>query len=129
MEPPSPELPPELRAFLHSCIDAIEQVEILMLLRPDRELTVREVAASLGLTEPGSRDHLETLSARGLLAVRIGAETRYRYAPKSPDLVRYGSLLAQYHASSRSAIFSFVSTRGRRSLKRFSDAFKLRDPE
>jgi predicted ArsR family transcriptional regulator len=73
---PASELPPALRAFLHSCIESVDQVETLMLLRgSDRFRTAREVADALGVSTPTTRRNLETLAARGLLEVSVGAET------------------------------------------------------
>jgi DNA-binding IclR family transcriptional regulator len=122
-----PALPGELRAFLHSCIESIEQVELLMLLRgAEHARTARDVAGALRLSPAGARRDLETLSARGLLDVRVEEETKYRYRPKSAELGRYCDLLAQHYVTSRQAVLGFVATESRRSAKRFADAFKLR---
>ena len=87
----SQELPRELLAFLHSCIESIAQVELLMMLRgSDRLRTAREVAADLRVSVAAARRDLEILAARGLLEVSVGAETAYRYRPKSDDLARRG---------------------------------------
>jgi predicted ArsR family transcriptional regulator len=123
-------LPPELRAFLHSCIESIEQVELLILLRgSEAARTAREVATALRVSAATARRDLETLAARGLLEVRVGEETSYRYRPKADDLARYCDLLAQYYVTSRQAVLGFVATESRLSIKRFADAFKLRGPE
>jgi hypothetical protein len=123
-------LPPELRAFLYSCIDAVEQVEILVLLcQSDRACSAKAVASNLSVTDAVARHHLETLVARGLLQATIGAEVTYRYAPKSVELRRYGDQLVEQYTTSRTAILQTVATASRRSVKRFSDAFKLRDSE
>jgi hypothetical protein len=125
------QLPAELRAFLYSCIDAVEQVEILMLLRgTSRAWTAREVTRELALVEPTGRVHLEVLTARGLLQATSAPdrEVAYRLAPRTVSLAGYVELLAECFAQSRSAIHRFVVTRCGRS-KSFADAFKLRDPE
>ena len=124
------ELPPELRAFIHSCIDSIVQVELLLLLRSAGGVrTVREAAARLGVPPAVARRDLDTLAARGLLEVRVGEETAYGYGPKSDDLRRYAELLAEHCGTSRQAVFGFIAAESRLSIKRFADAFKLRDPE
>lgn len=124
------ELPGELRAFLHSCIESINQVELLMMLRgSERWRTARDVAADLHVPVPVARRDLETLAARGLLEVSVASEIEYRYRPKTADLSKYGDLLAQHYVTSRHLIFAFVSTRSRIAMKRFADAFKLRDGE
>ena len=128
-KPPREDLPSELRAFLYSCIDSIEQLDMLMLLRrSDRPKTTREVAAALTLSDSLTRAQLDMLTARGLLDARPGAEVTYRVEPKTADLARYVVLLEEAYASSRSAVVRFIATRSRRT-KSFSDAFKLRDPE
>lgn len=131
MDPGRPEeLPAELRAFLHSCIESINQVELLMLMRgSERWRTAREVAADLRVPVAVARTDVETLAARGLFEVSVGSEIEYRYRPKTDDLARYGDLLAQHYVTSRHLIFAFVSTRSRIAMKRFADAFKLRDTE
>jgi DNA-binding IclR family transcriptional regulator len=129
MEPSEPEFPPEFRAFLYSCIDSVEQVEILALLcRSDRSWNARAVGTELGLPDIAARHHLETLSARGLLQTRIANEVTYSYGPKSTDLRRYGDQLSEYYATSRTVLLRFIATSPRR-VKRFADAFKLRSPE
>lgn len=123
------ELSPELRAFLYSCIDAIEQLEILVLLRKSGQpWTTRAVAAELGLKDVQTRAYLETLTARGLLAAKAGNEVTYRFEPRSPELTRYAALLAEAFTTSRSAVVRFIATTSRRT-KSFSDAFKLRDTD
>src|SRR5688572_9562035 len=123
-------LPAELRAFLYSCIESIEQVELVMMLRgSDRWRTAREVASEFQLSPAAARQSLETFAARGLLDVRVGDETSYRFRPKSEELGRYCDLLAQHYISSRAEVLGFVAANSRLSAKRFADAFKLRGTE
>jgi DNA-binding FadR family transcriptional regulator len=127
---PDHELPTELRVFIHSCIESIEQVELLLLMRgSDRMRTARDIASALRVSVSAARRNLETLAARGLLEVRVGDEIAYRYRPKSDDLARFCDLLAQFYITARQAVLGFVAAESRLSIKRFSDAFKLRDPE
>jgi hypothetical protein len=124
------DLPGELRAFLHSCIESIAQVELLMLLRGSNQpRTARDVATALRLAPAVARRDLETLAARGLFEVRVDAETKYRYRPRSEELGRYCDLLAQHYVTSRQGVLGFIATESRLSVKRFADAFKLREPE
>jgi predicted ArsR family transcriptional regulator len=126
----SKSLSPELRAFLFSCIDSLEQVELLVALaRTEASRTTREIGAELGLSESSARVHLETLKARGLLAVKVADELAYRYQPKTTELARYTEQLLQHYDTSRLDVLTYVSTRSRTALKQFSDAFKLRDEE
>lgn len=130
MDPtPRDDLPAELRAFLYACVDAIEQVEILMLLRRSgRASTARDVTQALALSEQLTRVHLETLTSRGLLSATPGREVVYRCEPKTPALARYVDLLADHYGASRNAIHTFIATFARRS-RSFAAAFRLRDRE
>lgn len=124
------DLPPELRAFLHSCIESIEQVEVLILLRgSERSRTAAGIAAALRLSPAAARRDLDTLAARGLLEVRVGPELTYRYRPKSEELGRYCDLLAECYVTARQDVFGYISTQSRLAMKRFADAFKLRGPD
>lgn len=123
-------LPAPLRAFLHSCIESIEQVELLMLLRgSERWRSARDVAGDFGVAPTVARRNLETLAARGLLEVRVDQETQYRFRPNSEELARYCDLLAQHYITSRPLVLGFVSAESRLSAKRFADAFRLRDSD
>jgi hypothetical protein len=116
-----------LRAFLHTYIDSIGQVESLLLLRgSQRWRTAAEIAAELGIAPAIARRDVETLTARGLLEVRVGEEIAYKYGPKSDDLAKYCDELAQHYITSRQAVLGFVATESRLSMKRFADAFRLR---
>lgn len=123
-------LPPELRAFLHSCIDSIQQIELLLLMRgSERMRTARDIAAELNIPVPAARHDVESLAVRGLLEVKVGEEIAYRYKPKTEDLAKYSDQLARYYITARHAVLGFVAAESRRSIKRFSDAFRLGDRE
>lgn len=125
-----PELPTELRAFLYACVDAVEQVDILIHLQASgRVWTAKEVSIHEGIAEHAARAHLEALVARGLLRAQAGASLLYSYAPKTDRLKGYVELLATHYAGSRSLVVSFVATQTRGAVKTFADAFKLRDEE
>jgi predicted ArsR family transcriptional regulator len=129
MSEPGGDLSPELRAFLYSCIDAVEQVELLAVVsQSGRSWTAHAVGQALGVTDTVARHHLETLAARGLLQITVGAELSYSYAPKTGELRRYADQLVERYATSRTAVLRFITSNPRR-LKQFSDAFKLRDEE
>ncbi len=128
-ERPERELPNELKAFLYSCIDSVEQLEILALLcRSKSSWSARAAGTALGLADAVARHHLETLVARGMLQIAVEGEVAYSYGPKSADLQRYGDQLRDYYSTDRTTVLRFIATSPRR-VKRFADAFKLRDPE
>jgi hypothetical protein len=91
--------------------------------------TAREIAAALRVSPGAARHDLETLAARGLLEIRVGEETGYGYRPKSAELGRYCDLLAEQYIVARQRVLGYVARTSRLSIKRFADAFKLREPE
>lgn len=124
-------LPAQLRAFLHSCIESIEQIEVLMLLRgSSRPRTATDVATALGVPPIAMRHSLEALAARRVLQSRGSGDDRtYVYAPASDDLAQRCDLLADYYVTSRQAVLGYVATGSRLSAKHLADAFRLRKPE
>ena len=124
MDAQGPELPPELRAFLYSCIDSVEQVQLLQQLRIARTaLSVKQLAAQTGMSPAAIRRPLETLLVRGLLRADVGEQMMYRYAPETPELRKYADLLDEYYSAHRDAVVRAISSRAART---FAGAFKFR---
>jgi hypothetical protein len=123
------EVPAPLRAFLYSCIDSVEQAELIVRLHGyDGGLSAGVLARELGISDAAARHHLEILVARGLFQTAIGVEVLYRYAPRSPELADFARQLVEFWGHSRSVlIHSLVQSRG--PLSSFSKAFKLRKGE
>jgi hypothetical protein len=120
---------PELRAFVYSCIDSVEQVQVLVLLgSSERPWTARLVAQEMSLSDHAARHHLESMAARGLVAVTVsGDAATWRYAPKSDTLRRLGDELVAAYQRSPMAVIRLVATNARPSIRSISDAFRLRD--
>jgi hypothetical protein len=127
-EPQASAISPELKAFIYSCFDAVEQVELLVLLQRAAEpWSARSAAQACGISDASARHHLETLAARGLLQIAVGQETTYRFAPKRAELQTYADALATGYADSRTAIVRLVVTSPLRSARRIADAFTFRE--
>jgi hypothetical protein len=128
MDPQTPaDLPPDLRAFLYSCIGSVAQLDLLVRLRASGQAaTVRDLSALVGLPPATVRHDLEALTARGLLRAQVGPEVEYRYAPATPELARFGDLSAAHYTDNRETVIRFITARAART---FADAFKIRkDP-
>ena len=118
------DLPADLRAFLYACIESVAQVEALVRLRASASgATVRDLAGVVGVSTAALRRDLEALTARGLLRAQVAEEVTYWYAPASPELARYGELLAVHYGATREAVVRYISARAART---FADAFKIR---
>jgi DNA-binding transcriptional ArsR family regulator len=118
------DLPADLRAFLYSCIDSVDQADLLVRLRASgTSQSVRQLAAITGLRPQALRHHLEILVVRGLLRADVSGEVEYRYAPETPELRRYSDLLQECYASRRDQVIRAISARAART---FADAFKFK---
>jgi hypothetical protein len=127
-EPQPTTIAPELRAFIYSCFDAVEQVELLVLLQRAAEpLTARAAAQACAMNDAATRHHLETLAARGLLQIAVDRETTYRFAPKRAELRAYADALVVAYEGSRTAIMRLVVTNPLRSARRIAGAFTFRE--
>ena len=129
--PDQDELPGHLRAFLYSCIDSVEQLEILMMLRMSGgSRTARKVAREAGLTDARARVYLDALAARGLVHATIrDAELTYTFRPASETLASYCSELAVRLETSRSDVLQFVAALPPPSVRAFAKAFRLRESD
>ena len=121
---------PELPAFVYTCIDSVEQVQVLVLLGTgDRPWTARLVAQEMSLSDHVVRHHLESMAARGLIAVTVaGDASTWRYAPKTDTLRRLGDELVEAYQRTPMAVVRLVAANARPSIRSISDAFRLRDP-
>jgi hypothetical protein len=120
---------PELRAFVFSCIDSVEQVQVLVLLcGGDGPWTARRVAQETGLSDHAARHHLESMVARGLVAVTVAAEaSTWRYGPKSDTLRRLGDQLVEQYRQAPMSVVRLVASNARPSIRRIADAFRFRE--
>ena len=124
------DLPPYLAEFLISKFNAIEQVDVFVLLlrSPGRTWSSQEVAAALGVAPQSAGMRLYLLSSAGLLATSGGgASVQYTYAG-SPALDSVAKAVAQCYDSDRSALAAVVSPPDGSPAQLFADAFRLKKP-
>jgi hypothetical protein len=123
-------LPTRARRFLQRRIDNVEQLEIVLLLQhhQQRTWTGAAVAEALQLSPRAAAEHLETLARRALLDVRIGGDVRYRFNPATPELTATVKQVADCYRDNRTEVVSVVAT-NRRSLRDFSDSFRIKKDE
>lgn len=110
--------PEEIRRFLDTNIDSVEQLEILRVVQsvPDKEWNAPGLVREIQASAPVILAHMQALHHRGLLTmVSRGAETLCRHGARTPELAAaLGQLLKLYaqrpvtminlvHAHSRAA--------------------------
>ena len=124
------ELPAHLRAFLYSCIETVEQLEILLLLqRSTREWTARMMAQEVGVLDARARAWLDALVARGLVRAIVREETMYVFQPSNATMLGYCDELALAYDRARLDVVRFVAMLPPLPIRSFARAFRLREPE
>lgn len=126
--PDSVELPYSVVAFVREHIEGLEQLELLTLLikSPERWWDAAAAAGALGMSATISRDALERLASRNLLAISTTTEVRYQFQPGTATLRDASEEFAEACRTSRIAVFRLVTDTQRRVMRDFADAFRLR---
>ena len=121
------ELPAALRAFIERHVTSAVQVEVLLLLHRERKgWNAAAVAKELRIYADHAQELLSRLAKIGLLHEDAGT---YQYAPRTAELAARIDDLAELYPSFRVAIIALIYTRASRSMRDFSDAFRLRDED
>lgn len=122
------EFPDDVRQFLAEHISSVAQLEVLLLLRGDRERqwTAGEVGKALYTTPEIVSQQLADLQRHGLLAVGDGSEPHYRYWPATPALDDQMARLETTYRERRVAVISAIYSQPIDKVRTFADAFRLR---
>ena len=122
------EFPDDVQQFLSGHISSVAQLEVLLLLRSqrEREWTPSEVAKALYTTPEMVAEQLAELERRGLLAFAEGSEPRYRYWPVAPELDEQVTRLDAVYHERRVAVITFIYSQPLDKVRTFADAFRLR---
>lgn len=122
-------LPDDVRQFLESAVDSIEQLEVLRVLSEDpaREWRDDELVVQIQSTLAKTLADLGALEARGLLrSTRRDGHLSCRFSPHTPELESQLRRLLDYYRQRPVTMIRMVHERKRHALQDFSDAFKLR---
>lgn len=115
----------DLQDFIQGSIRSVWALELLLLLRRDRERSwgadelVRELRASSTLVD----ENLNTFQASGLVAVEDG---RWRYAPAASVLDALCDRLEQAWRSKPGMVTKAIVMAPNDKLQTFADAFRIR---
>lgn len=120
------ELSQNLERFIRERLPSTEQIEIVLLLRADRERSwsAPEVAQKLGTPPESTAMRLFLLASNGVVTFDgSGGVPRYRYNAADETLI---DELAEVYQSRPGAIHDVVGAPVRDPLRSFADAFKLK---
>lgn len=122
-------IPEDVKQFILQHIDSVAQLECLLLLQADPQISwsAATIAKELYINEAQAEALLAQLSAQGtLVKIEDNLPILYRYQPKSPEvehmMVRVVSLYKQYLVPITHLIHSKPKTR----VQEFADAFRIR---
>lgn len=122
-----PKLPDDVERFIAQHLENLEQLEILLLLRSqrEREFSPREVTAELRLGPDSASTWLSDMAARGFLAAH-GDPPRYQFLPDRGETERVIGELARCYSERRVTVITQIFSPRTDSVRGFADAFKLR---
>jgi hypothetical protein len=121
-------VPDNVRRFLTDQVGSAERLDLLLFLHrhPTRWWAAEALAAELGMPADAVQSHLEHLSARNLLDVRVAESVIYCYHPVREDLSQLVEEVSRVHYRHRDALLAVLTRRGSDSARLFADAFQLR---
>ena len=121
-------IPETVRRFLTGEVGSVERLDLLLFLHrhPTRWWAAQTVAAELEMPADTVQSHLEHLSARNLLDVRVTESVIYCYNPGREDLSRLVEDVARAHYRHRDDLVAVLTRRATGSARLFADAFQLR---
>jgi hypothetical protein len=119
------EIPKDVTDFIAAHIDSVVRLEVLLLLhaRPGVSMEAADIARELRIDTDWTKTALEALEAIGVLARDA---SRYRYAPRTPELAQTMDALSHAYADRRVSIISLIFSRPTDPIRHFTDAFRFR---
>jgi hypothetical protein len=123
------EISPEVRRFIHSTINSVEQLEVLlfMMSNPEREWSAVDVSDRTRMAEDSVAEKLEDLYQAQLLTVTRASVSLYRYEPNSPALAQeVAESLDRAYKEGKDTIIQLIFSRPLSNIKVFADAFRIK---
>jgi hypothetical protein len=123
-----PPVPPPVLAFVAKHIRSLEELQLLIALvqSPDRWWDATSAARELGIAIPVARRGLDALAAGNLLDIRITGDVRYQFRPGTEELRAAARATEETYRMNPLAVVQLVAQTGRRGLRDFADAFRIR---
>lgn len=123
-----PDIPENLRGFIHDCIPHVDAAEVLLALsaEPARAFTLGELLEKLRpaeVSEATVQKYLARFESCGLVAHEDGA---YRFTPSSSECVIAVSALAKLYNERPVTLVRMIYAPKEDPLRAFADAFKIK---
>ena len=125
-----------LKKFLFEHVVDLEEIQILADFQRDAgkgSLTAEEVAALTGLPVATTRDALQRLNTRGLLAPTATEPAAYRYAADGAVRASLDRALSEYQANPLQVLGLMTANAIERvrtsAMRAFADSFRIKGPK
>jgi hypothetical protein len=121
-------LPADVQHFIHSYIDSVELLWVLLLLHsdPEREWTIQDITVNLKSIDTSIAKRLEDLYGRQVLMKMDGGNEKHRFKPCTPKLDEVIRSLAEQNQLKPYRVMEAIYSRPDPALAAFAEAFKLR---
>lgn len=122
-------IPDAARHFLTDAIVSVERLDVLLFLyrHAKRWWEAQKLSSELEMPADAVQAHLEHLTARNLLEVRIAESVIFSYNPVSEELSRLVETVATTHYRHRDAVVSVLTGQPPAdSARLFAEAFHFR---
>lgn len=124
----SPDLPDNLRAFIHDCIPHVDAAEVLLLFakEPARAFVLPELIERLRpavVSEATVRRYLTRFEAVGLVAHEDGG---YRFTPSTPEYEAAVRALEKLYNEMPVTLVRMIYAPKDDPIRAFADAFKIK---
>ena len=117
-----------VKSFLAADVISVERLDVLLFMyrHATNWWSAEKMAALLDMPAEVVHAHLEHLSGRNLLDVRIVGSVIFCYRPAREELSRLVEEVAQTHHRRRDIVVAMLAGRPLESARLFAEAFKLR---
>jgi len=125
---PQHELSPLVLTFLSEHVSTLEQFQLLVRVvqEEDRWWDAASAARELGVTPRAALDALDHLAKHNLLDIRITGDVRYQFRPGTEALRDAAAAVVEEFRRKPVAVLEVFTGVGRRSVRDFADAFRIR---
>jgi hypothetical protein len=119
----------ELQRFLVNDIGSVERLDVLLFLYRHRPQWwgAQKLASQLEMLADTVQTHLERLSARNLLDVKLAESVLFCYGPGNESLARLVDAIALAHYTNRDEVVGVLTHRPPKGARLFAEAFHLQN--
>lgn len=121
-------IPPLVLTFLSEHVSNLEQLQLLLRVAQgdERWWDAASVGRELGIPAKQAQAALDHLAKHNLLDIRITGEVRYQFRPGTDELRTAAFASVEEFRRRPVPILELVTGTGRRSIRDFADAFRIR---